>query len=87
MLWVRIPPGLPNPNLKESGIMSNVTTFFGRITSFLNEVVAEIKKTTWPSKDELVGSMGIVCIVVVIFAAILGAMDNSFSYVIRQLIG
>lgn len=67
--------------------MSNVTSFFSRITSFSSEVVAEIKKTTWPSRDELTGSMAIVCIVVVIFAAVLGTMDSSFSYFIRQLIG
>ncbi len=67
--------------------MSNVTSFFSRITSFSSEVIAEIKKTTWPSRDELTGSMVIVCTVVVIFAAILGAMDSSFSYAIRQLIG
>jgi len=73
--------------LKESWLMSNVTSFFSRITSFSSEVVAEIKKTTWPSRDELTGSMAIVCIVVVIFAAVLGTMDSSFSYFIRQLIG
>ncbi|MBS1988404.1 preprotein translocase subunit SecE [Candidatus Dependentiae bacterium] len=67
--------------------MSNVTSFFSRITSFSSEVVAEIKKTTWPSRDELTGSMVIVCTVVVIFSAILGTMDSSFSYFIRQLIG
>lgn len=56
------------------------------ILSFVNEVKAELKKVTWPGKDELIGSVVIVCIVAVIFAVILGGMDFAFSYVIKQFI-
>ncbi len=56
------------------------------IFTFLNEVRAELKKVTWPTKDELVGSTIIVCILVVIFSLILGGMDAAFSTLIRHLI-
>ena len=57
-----------------------------KIVAFLYEVKAELSKITWPSRDELVGSAIIVCILVVVFAAIFGAMDAGFSALIRQLI-
>jgi preprotein translocase subunit SecE len=57
-----------------------------KIFSFLTEVVSELKKVTWPTRDELVGSTIIVCILVVVFAIILGAMDSAFSFLIRYLI-
>jgi len=56
------------------------------IVSFINEVRAELRKITWPSKDELIGATIIVCILTVIFAMILGGMDFIFSYVIKQFI-
>lgn len=67
--------------------MSSVIAFFGRIVSFSNEVISEIKKTSWPNREELFGSLVIVCVVVVIFATVLGSMDGVFSHVIRGLIG
>ena len=57
-----------------------------KIVAFLYEVKAELAKITWPTRDELVGSAIIVCILVVVFAAIFGAMDAGFSALIRQLI-
>jgi preprotein translocase subunit SecE len=57
-----------------------------KIMTFVSEVRAEIKKVSWPTKDELVGTTIIVCIIVLIFALILGAMDAMFSAVIKKLI-
>ena len=66
--------------------MSKVFSVFGSLKSFLQEVRVEIKKTTWPSRDELIGSVSIVCILVAAFAVVLGGMDASFSYVIQKII-
>lgn len=57
-----------------------------KVMMFFNEVKAELKKVTWPSRDELVGATIIVCIVVVIFAVLLGTMDAFFSYIIGTVI-
>jgi preprotein translocase subunit SecE len=56
------------------------------IVTFLNEVKTELKRVTWPTRDELVGSTIIVCILVVVFAIILGGMDAAFSAFVRELI-
>jgi preprotein translocase subunit SecE len=66
--------------------MSKVNNVFSSLKNFFHEVKVEIKKTTWPSKDELIGSVTIVCILVFVFAVILGGMDASFSYVIQRFI-
>ncbi len=58
-----------------------------KVMTFINEVRAEIRKITWPTKDELIGTTIIVCILVVIFAFILGGMDAVSSFVIRKIIG
>jgi preprotein translocase subunit SecE len=57
-----------------------------KIFSFVNEVRNELKKISWPSRDELLGATIIVCILVIFFSAILGSMDFAFSYLIKRFI-
>ncbi len=57
-----------------------------KILTFLNEVKAEIRKITWPSRDDLIGTVIIVCILTITFAALLGAMDAGFGALIKRLI-
>lgn len=56
-----------------------------KIVSFINEIKIELFKTTWPSRNEVVGAMIIVCILTAVFAVILGFMDFAFSYIIKSL--
>jgi preprotein translocase subunit SecE len=56
-----------------------------KLLSFLNEVKIELMKVSWPSREELVGSTIIVCILVAIFGAILSGMDAGFSAFIKSL--
>jgi preprotein translocase subunit SecE len=58
-----------------------------KVMAFISEVRAEIKKITWPSRDELIGSTIIVCILVIICALILGGMDAVFSVLMKRIIG
>jgi preprotein translocase subunit SecE len=57
-----------------------------KVMSFLNEVRMELKKVTWPNRDELVGATIIVCFLVIVFAVILGVMDGISSYIIGTII-
>jgi len=57
-----------------------------KILNFLNEVKAEIYKITWPSREDLIGTVIIVCILTLIFAAILGGMDVVFGLFIKKII-
>ncbi|MDA1283424.1 MAG: preprotein translocase subunit SecE [Alphaproteobacteria bacterium] len=54
---------------------------------YLREVRQEVSKVTWPSKKETFTSAGIVIIVVTIAAIILMIIDQSFSFLIRSVLG
>ena len=56
-----------------------------KLVSFLVEVKTELSKVSWPSREELIGSTTIVCILVAVFAVILGGMDAGFSAFIKSL--
>ena len=49
-----------------------------KIINFVNDVVKEMKKVTWPTKDELKESTNVVIVVCIILAA--------FTYVIDMII-
>ncbi len=53
------------------------------VKTFLNEVKAEMKKVSWSSRQELVGSAWIVIVSVLVFTVILGFFDFSFSKIIH----
>jgi len=57
-----------------------------KVLAFVNEVRSELRKITWPSRDEMVGATIIVCILVLFFATILGSMDFAFELLIRKFI-
>jgi preprotein translocase subunit SecE len=57
-----------------------------KVVAFISEVKSELKKVSWPGKDELVGATIIVCILTLVFASILGSMDSVFSYIIKHFI-
>ncbi|QQR48568.1 preprotein translocase subunit SecE [bacterium] len=57
-----------------------------KILVFVNEVKNELRKISWPSRDELVGATIIVCILVLVLSTILGGMDFFFSLVIKKII-
>ena len=46
-----------------------------KIVQFFKESVSELKKVSWPSRDEVVSSTKVVVVSVVIFAVILGLVD------------
>jgi len=46
-----------------------------RIILFFQESFAELKKVTWPSRDEATASTKVVLVSVIIIAAILGLVD------------
>lgn len=56
-----------------------------KIFTFFREVKAELEKVTWPKKEDLVGSVIIVCVLALIFALIIGLMDAGISSAIKWL--
>jgi len=57
-----------------------------RFKKFLREVKAELKKVSWPTKQELLSNTGIVFIAVVIVVILIWVMDATFAELLRLII-
>jgi preprotein translocase subunit SecE len=60
--------------------------YIEKVTTFLQEVQAETKKVTWPSRRDVLGSTMVVIVGVFIVASFLGIIDFALSLVIGSLI-
>ncbi len=58
----------------------------GKLRRFIDEVIAELKKVTWPSKRELYGATMVVIAVVMILTVGVGVVDSLISRVMKLLI-
>ncbi len=56
-----------------------------RVREFYQEVMTEMSKVTWPTKDELKSSTQVVMILLAIFAAVIYAYDVVFQVVVVGL--
>jgi len=54
-----------------------------RTVRFLKEVKIELKKVTWPSRKESIGSTSVVIILVILIAIFLGFVDLGLAKIIR----
>jgi preprotein translocase subunit SecE len=53
---------------------------------FLREVKAELKKVSWPSKQELISNSGVVFISVMVVVTLIWVMDAMFTQVLHFII-
>jgi preprotein translocase subunit SecE len=56
-----------------------------KIINFVNDVVKEMKKVTWPTKEELKESTNIVIVVCLILAAFTYVIDMGITSLIKGL--
>ncbi len=57
-----------------------------KIGNYYNDVVAEMKKVTWPSKDELRESTLVVLTVAGVLALFTFVIDESLNLLIKQFL-
>jgi preprotein translocase subunit SecE len=65
--------------------MSKKIKWYKRFFPFLKEVRAEIKKVTWPSKNEVYSTTIVVMIATFFFGFYLYFMDIIFSWIITRI--
>jgi len=58
-----------------------------KILKFLKEVSAELRKVTWPTKDELVGSTMVTIVVSLIVAIFIGIVDRILTLIVHTIFG
>ena len=60
---------------------------WSRIRTFLSEVKVELKKVSWPSRQDTLSSTGVVIVVTTLISFYLGFIDNLLSKFIQFLLG
>jgi len=59
---------------------------FDKSIQFLREVKVELKKVTWPSKKQTIGSTAVVLVIVAIISLFLGIVDAGLSGLIQAVL-
>jgi preprotein translocase subunit SecE len=80
-----------SPSYKKNSSVKSVTvkkrnTVIDKAVQFLREVKVELKKVTWPSRKQTVGSTVVVIILVMIISLFLGVVDIGLSGLIRVVL-
>jgi len=57
-----------------------------RASTFLTEVVVELKKVTWPTRQETYAATGVVIVVTAIIALYLGLVDVTLSFLMQSIL-
>ena len=79
MLGVQVPPGLPLlVHIKKQVAVEKLSKYY-------KETAAELRKMTWPTKDELIGSTIVTIVVSLIVAIFIGIVDRILTYGISAI--
>ena len=57
----------------------------GRASRFIQEVIAELKKVSWPTRNQLMQATAVVIIAVAIIAAFLGLADQASDWIVKKV--
>jgi len=60
--------------------------FLRRVQEFVREVVAEFRKVSWPSRQELINSTVVVITVTVVVSLFLGAVDVVLARIVERIL-
>jgi preprotein translocase subunit SecE len=64
---------------------ASVLAMYGKTVQFFRDVQSELRKVTFPSRNETLASTAVVIIVVFIVAIYLGLVDLGLSFVISGI--
>ncbi len=74
------------PQKKASSWTKQDKNYLNKALQFLREVKVELKKVTWPTRKQTLGSTLVVIILVMIIALFLGIVDIGLSSLVRVFI-
>ncbi|MEI7850719.1 MAG: preprotein translocase subunit SecE [Kiritimatiellales bacterium] len=66
--------------------MKKIVELFKALKTFLGEVKIELKKCTWPTRQELLGSTMVVVISVLILGVFVGLSDTVLMGLLRAVL-
>ena len=60
-------------------------SFGTRVKKFFKDTRAELKKVTWPTKEQLIHNTGVIIVFIIIIAVILSVLDLAFGKIFAML--
>ena len=60
---------------------------WNKLTNFVKDVRTEFSKVSWPTREDLISSTGVVLVFSAIFAVFIGMFDLIISFVWGMLLG
>lgn len=70
---------------EKAGSVTKAVVQQRRGSRFLQEVIAELKKVSWPTRTQLLQSTAVVLVVVAIVAVYLAALDSVFEQLVDAI--
>jgi preprotein translocase subunit SecE len=64
---------------KESAVVARPKQWWATTKEFFRDTNAEMKKVTWPTKNEVVGTTTVVIVATIVFALFLWGCDELFG--------
>ena len=71
---------------KQQQAMDNNLSFFGKIRSFIERTMDEMRKCTWPTREQLLESTVLVLVVMAVSSAYIAGVDQILYRIINYLI-
>lgn len=60
-------------------------SFGTRVKKFFKDTKAELKKVTWPTKEQLIHNTGVIIVFIIIITIILSLLDVAFAQLFKVL--
>ena len=67
-------------------MVKTVRDMTASVRTFVDDVTAETKKATWPTRDELVESTILVVVTVVLLSVVVGVSDKILGTILKYLV-
>ncbi len=61
--------------------------FATRVKRFFKDTKAELKKVTWPTKEQLIHNTGVIIVFIILISVILSVLDLAFGKLFTLLAG
>ncbi len=58
-----------------------------KVKKYLKETAAELRKMSWPTRQELIGSTVVVVVVSLVIAIFIGIVDRILVYAVKAIFG
>jgi preprotein translocase subunit SecE len=84
------PKGIEGTKKKAEGkseLLHAPRDWSNRLRQYLREVAHELRRVSWPSRKETIGSTAVVLVLVLLASLFLGAVDLALSKLLRLVIG